>query len=74
MSERSLHERSDMPGLAFNLAFELRADLAPGETHSLLGVLTAGAPIRVSGGLKDTWSVKGLKAIVGRFSAGCGKS
>ncbi|WP_022719625.1 hypothetical protein [Rhodopseudomonas sp. B29] len=64
-----LSKNSEMTG-----AFELRADLAPGETQSLLGVLTAGAPIRVSGGLKDTWSVKGLKAIVERFSAGCVKS
>lgn len=55
-------------------AFELRADLAPGETSPLIGVLTAATPIRVSGGLKDNWSVKGLKAIVERFSAGCVKN
>lgn len=55
-------------------AYELRADLAPGETTPLTGVLTAGTPIRVSGGLTDNWSVKGLKAIVERFSAGCVKN
>lgn len=55
-------------------AFELRADLAPGETQPLIGVLTAGAPIRVSGGLKDKWPVKGLKPIVERFSAACVKN
>lgn len=52
-------------------AFELRADLAPGDTKPLIGVLTAGQPIRVSGALKEKWSVKGLKPIVERFSAAC---
>lgn len=52
-------------------AFELRADLAPGDTKPLIGVLTAGQPIRVSGGLTDKWSVKGLKPIVKQFSAAC---
>jgi len=65
----TLSKNSEMTG-----AFELRADLAPGETKPLIGVLTAGTPIRVSGSLKDNWTVKGLKAIVERFSAGCVKS
>ncbi|MBI5132166.1 MAG: hypothetical protein HZA66_22210 [Rhodopseudomonas palustris] len=65
----TLSKNSEMTG-----AFELRADLAPGETKPLIGVLTAGPPIRVSGSLKDNWTVKGLKAIVERFSAGCVKT
>ena len=55
-------------------AFELRADLAPGDTKPLIGVLTAGQPIRVSGGLTDKWSVKGLKPIMEQFSAACVKN
>ncbi|NEW92145.1 hypothetical protein [Rhodopseudomonas sp. BR0M22] len=55
-------------------AFELRADLAPGDTKPLIGVLTTGQPIRVSGALKEKWSVKGLKPIVERFSAACVKN
>ncbi|OPF93579.1 hypothetical protein I8G32_03077 [Rhodopseudomonas palustris] len=70
LNGKSVHSKNfEMTG-----AFELRADLAPGETKSLIGVLTAGQPIRVSGGLKDQWSVKGLKPIVERFSAACVKN
>ncbi|QLH72036.1 hypothetical protein [Rhodopseudomonas palustris] len=70
LNGKSVHSKNfEMTG-----AFELRSDLAPGETKPLIGVLTAGAPIRVSGGLNDKWSVKGLKPIVERFSVACVKN
>jgi hypothetical protein len=55
-------------------AHELRADLAPAEFAALQSVLTDGTAIRVSGAMKDVWSVKGLKAIAQGFGAGCAKT
>lgn len=54
-------------------ASELRADLAAAEFEALKTVLTDGTPIRVSGAMKDVWSVKGLKALAQAFAAGCAK-
>jgi hypothetical protein len=55
-------------------SYELRADLAAAEFATLASVLAAGTPIRVSGAMKDVWSVKGLKAVAQGFSAGCAKN
>jgi hypothetical protein len=54
-------------------SYELRADLAAGEYATLNSVLADGTAIRVSGAMKDVWSVKGLKGIAQRFSEGCAK-
>jgi hypothetical protein len=55
-------------------SYELRVDLAAAESAALKSVLTDGAAIRVSGSMKDVWSVKGLKGIAQRFSEGCAKN
>jgi hypothetical protein len=55
-------------------AHELRADLAAAEFGALKSVLTDGTAIRVSGSMKDLWSVKGLKAIAQRFGENCFKN
>jgi hypothetical protein len=65
----TLSKNSEMTG-----AYELRADLAAGEVAALTSVLTDGTAIRVSGAMKDTWSVKGLKAVAQGFVAGCAKN
>jgi hypothetical protein len=55
-------------------SYELRADLPAAEFAALNSVLTDGTAIRVSGAMKDVWSVKGLKGIAQGFSAGCAKN
>jgi hypothetical protein len=65
----TLSKNSEMTG-----AYELRADLAAGEVAALNSVLTDGTAIRVSGAMKDAWSVKGLKAVAQGFTAGCAKN
>ncbi|ABD07231.1 conserved hypothetical protein [Rhodopseudomonas palustris HaA2] len=64
----TLSKNSEMTG-----AYELRADLAAGEVAALNSVLADGTAIRVSGAIKDAWSVKGLKAVAQGFTAGCSK-
>jgi len=55
-------------------SYELRADLAAGDVAALASVLADGTAIRVSGAIKDTWSVKGLKTVAQGFTAGCAKT
>ncbi len=55
-------------------SYELRADLAADEVAALYSVLADGTAIRVSGAMKDAWSVKGLKAVAQGFVAGCSRN